>query len=173
MIKTDADDILLARYLVHNVLSQKCHFVANNVIVRCVFVTISHYLVASHQSFQLKNNFQNCGPRPTGPMWPHPPLNTNHNPQLPMHCDMLADDMYVQGYKCNTTCQAAPEKQVQVQCSCLRTFMGITLAKSCEWVIKSIDGEESTECPPVPDTMPQFDWQCDPRIETCSEGSFT
>ena len=139
---------------------------ANNVVVGCA----NRVFPVSHQSVQLNKNIQNCGPRPTGPMWPHPPLNTNHNPQLPMHCDMLADDMYVQGYKCNTTCQAAPEKQVQIECTCLRTFLGITLAKSCEWVIKSSDGEESTECPPVPDTMPQFDWKCDPRIETCSEG---
>ena len=86
-----------------------------------------------------------------------------------MHCDMLEDDLYAEGYKCNTTCQAAPEKQVEVHCDCLRSFMGITLPKPCEWVTKAIDGEK-TECPTVPDTMPNFDWRCDPRIETCSEG---
>ena len=83
---------------------------------------------------------------------------------------MLEDSLYIQGYKCNTTCQAAPEKKVQIECSCLRKFMGITLAKSCEWEIKTMEGEESTECPSVPGTMPQFNWQCDPRIETCAEG---
>jgi len=118
--------------------------------------------------WNLKNN---CGPRPTGPIWPHPPLNTNHNPQLPMHCDMLHEDLYVQGYACNTTCQAEPEVQVQVQCDCLRRVMGLTFPQPCKWVTKTMEGN-STDCASVPATLPQFDWQCDPRNETCADGQY-
>ena len=146
-------------------------------------------------------SLQNCGPRPTGPIWPHPPLNTNHNPQLPMHCDMLHEDLYVQGYACNTTCQAEPEVQgkvyflrskifpnlksvpvncstrvlftfsilVQVQCDCLRRVMGLTFPQPCKWVTKTMEGN-STDCASVPESLPQFDWQCDPRNETCADG---
>ena len=49
--------------------------------------------------------------------------------------------------------------------------MGITLPKTCEWVTKTMDGKR-TECPPVPDTVVNFDWQCDPRIEPCTPGQY-
>ena len=102
-------------------------------------------------------------------MWPHPPTNTNQNPQLPMHCDMYHNDLYLQGYSCNTTCQAAPEVQVEVECDCLRRLGFITFPKPCKWVTKTMEGEK-TECPEVSSSMTQFDWQCDPRNETCPEG---
>jgi len=119
--------------------------------------------------WNLKNN---CGPRPSGPIYPHPPLNTNHNPQLPMHCDMIYDDLYVQGYKCNTTCQAVPEQEIQVECDCLRRIMGLTFPQPCKWVYKTMEGEKSDGCPAVPESMPQYDWQCDPRNGTCAEGQY-
>jgi len=119
--------------------------------------------------WNLKNN---CGARPSGPIYPHPPLNTNHNPQLPMHCDMIYDDLYVQGYKCNTTCQAVPEQEVQVECDCLRRIMGLTFPQPCKWVYKTMEGEKSDGCPAVPESMPQYDWQCDPRNGTCAEGQY-
>ena len=75
---------------------------------------------------------------------------------------------------CNTTCQAAPEMQVEVECDCLRRIpisskRVITFPKPCEWIIKTIEGE-MTECPEVGSTLPAFDWDCDPRNETCAEG---
>ena len=126
--------------------------------------------LSTTRSKSLKKIFQNCGARPSGPIYPHPPLNTNHNPQLPMHCDMIYDDLYVQGYKCNTTCQAVPEQEVQVECDCLRRIMGLTFPQPCKWVYKTMEGEKSDGCPAVPESMPQYDWQCDPRNGTCAEG---
>ena len=82
---------------------------------------------------------------------------------------MLQDNLYLQGYSCNTTCQAAPEIQVEVQCDCLRRLGFITIPKPCTWVTKTLKGEK-TVCPEVPKSMSQFDWQCDPRNETCPDG---
>ena len=33
-----------------------------------------------------------------------------------------------------------------------------------------MEGEKSDGCPAVPESMPQYDWQCDPRNGTCAEG---
>ena len=49
--------------------------------------------------------------------------------------------------------------------------MGLTFPQPCKWVTKTMEGE-ATECASVPATLPHFDWQCDPRNETCADGKF-
>ena len=95
---------------------------------------------------------------------------------------MLPDNQYIQGYSCNSTCQAAPEVKgevvskyysskilVELQCDCLRRHMGLTFPQPCKWRLLDDNGEV-TQCPEVPPTMPEYDWECDPRNGTCAEG---
>merc|ERR1719480_5625 len=49
--------------------------------------------------------------------------------------------------------------------------MGLTFPQPCKWVTKTMEGE-ATECASVPATLPHFDWQCDPRNETCADGQY-
>ena len=130
------------------------------------FTVLLLFVIGFQNWTRLKRNVQNCGPRPSGPLYPHPPTNTNYNPQMPMDCDIYKDDLYLSDYRCNTTCQSTPEIEVHVVCNCVRRFRGITLPIPCRWEIFTPDGDK-TECPkPTVD----FDWRCDPRNETCAEG---
>ena len=49
--------------------------------------------------------------------------------------------------------------------------MGLTFPQPCKWRLLDDNGEV-THCPKVPPTMPQYDWECDPRNGTCAEGKF-
>ena len=48
--------------------------------------------------------------------------------------------------------------------------MGLTFPQPCKWVYKNMEGEKTDGCPAVPESMPKYDWQCDPRNGTCAEG---
>ena len=49
--------------------------------------------------------FQNCGPRPQGPLYPSPPKNSTGDYYSTEKCDIIEDANYSYWYECNTVCQ--------------------------------------------------------------------
>ena len=48
-------------------------------------------------------NFQNCGPRPQGPLYPIP-LGSG-DPHENQDCDVIKNSTYISAYKCSGQCQ--------------------------------------------------------------------
>ena len=109
--------------------------------------------------------FQNCGPRPTGPMYPKPEQHSGKSSDK-YECDIIDNMLYMSGYTCKGTCQMDTTKAVEMLCSCFIELGPIQFTKDCEWEYKG------DSCPEVPATAEQYNWECNPFKENCPTGQY-
>lgn len=108
----------------------------------------------------------NCGPKPQGPQYPAPPSDSNGTYATAGNCDIVTNQTYVYNYKCETTCQMEPTKTIELICNCFFKVGPVKQVIPCKWQY-----EDDEVCPEVPESA-QYDWECDPRLETCKEGQY-
>jgi len=108
-----------------------------------------------------------CGPRPQGPAYPMPPVDSNGTYIEPLECDIIQDTNYLFDYKCTSKCQMDPAKTVTLKCNCFFQVGPVNQVVPCKW-----EFEHSEKCPEVP-LEEQFDWECDPREgHQCKPGQY-